>query len=265
MTGFPRTFFIHVMKTGGRSVGQLLRSQFDPAATYPNHRRGDRADVKLFPAKLLALSEQERDRIDFYSVHMPAWVAEHVAPDHVTISVLRDPVARTVSHLRHITRMSGTPDDLTAVYDTPEWRDRLVNYQTRIFGLSKHDFDAESEASDRFASTATEETMQQVTQSLLPFWSTGIGQAEPMDDSHLQRAMERLDRIDVIGTTETSDRFTRRLEQWVGRPLPALELVNASPGGSPAAPDSLIARIRRDNELDLALHEHASRLVRDAD
>ena len=107
---------------------------FPAETTYPGAPEPARAMAKTSLQVLLEVSRAEQRPRDFYSVHMPAWVAEEVAPHHVRVTVLREPVARTISHLRHIARamqlVGGQPafGSLQELYDDPRWHERLVNY-----------------------------------------------------------------------------------------------------------------------------------------
>lgn len=262
MTTRPRVFFVHVMKTGGKSVGKLLGSRFDASAVYPDTTRGEGPDAKVFVEGLLALSDERRAAIECYSVHMPAWIAEHVAPDFTTLTVLREPVARTISHLRHIARIEYAPDDIEEIYDDPGWHGRLTNYQTRLFALSKQDYDDDRERAQRFGEEADEDNRRQLLLDLQQVWTTGITSPGALDDTHLSRAITRLDGFDEVATTENIQALVDRLGPRLGCTLPPIPHVNAAADPQPA-PAALTARIRRDNELDIAFYEHTLELIAD--
>lgn len=258
-----RVFFVHVMKTGGVSVSSLMRSQYTASACYPfplapGEEPGSMRPVvaKVFIDPLLELSDQERQAIDFYSVHMPAWVAAEVAPHHLTVTVLREPVSRTVSHLRHLARIPVLPDDLDELYDDPEVHGRLVNYQTRLFAESKDDYERNMRMVSSITPEQVEASREALEFSLLRFWATGIRRTATVQPSDLDRAMARLDTIDEVGTTDELPSLRRRLEQRFGGALPELTHRNAAPAELPVS-SRLVDRIRQDCALDAALYERA--------
>src|SRR4051794_1428828 len=80
-------FFLHLMKTGGTSLHWLMRSWFTPEEMYPSPTSNALLWEKAFPSLLLDVRAAEPEPRRFYSVHMAAWVADEVAPDHLRITV----------------------------------------------------------------------------------------------------------------------------------------------------------------------------------
>jgi hypothetical protein len=121
--GAPRFFFVHVMKTGGTSFVFQLSANFAPAEVYPNEILDRRAPTDLEPYASLAdlerLSPQRRAQIRVFTGHLPFAARELIGPDVVTLTLLRDPVERTISVLKHFKRLYARYRDLPldAIYD----------------------------------------------------------------------------------------------------------------------------------------------------
>lgn len=246
------------MKTGGTSLSRLLRSQFDPQRTYPQNESGG-AREKLSVWTLLQLGEQRLSEIEFYSVHMPAWVADRVAPDHLMITLLREPVARTVSHLRHIARADNTPDDLEEIYEDPQWRDRVSNYQTRMLSETEQDYLALARTAANSAGfgAASRAELSDLKAQMTLFMRTGVVKPTALTPESLDIALGTLERMDEAGVTEDLEPFVQRLAQRMRCDLPSPRRLNVAANEHLTVAPSLEARIRDDSALDLELYERA--------
>jgi hypothetical protein len=241
------------MKTGGTSVSRAFRRAFSPAQTYPQLQSGDSPDraPKLFVDRLEARRAELGRTPDFVSVHMPAWTADHFGPDHVHAVTLREPVARTVSHLRQIAAHDAMPDDLEEVFALPSIRARLTDYQTRM--LATEDERDTPPALDDVSPEAFRESM-------LHFWVTAAANVEPMTDADLERAVGRLGAIDVVGTTDDLSAFAEDLSEQTGIEPPTIDHDNRGRGSRPVDPDLLDA-IGEATRLDRLLYREARRLA----
>lgn len=253
-------FFVHIMKTGGTTVTGFLREVFDDDAVYPpaNDRVG--SSSKFHPTHLLDLSVQERRHLKMYSVHMPAWVAEAVAPDFCTATVLREPVARTVSHLRQISGNEWAPNRLEEIWDAPEWRLRLVDYQTMHFAAERPDEQRSKEmkrASDE--EFTSEQGRKRLSDALGPVYATAVPTPVSLGRSDLERAKRRLSQFDVVGLTEELTAAGARLARLIGVQAPTLRQGNRTTDMRPVS-RSLLRRLERDLTLDLELYETARAL-----
>lgn len=251
------------MKTGGTSVSKLLRDFYPAAATYPSEDDPNAASTKVSVAKLLAHRTEATQAPSLYPVHMPAWVAEHSAPSHLRATVLREPVERTLSHLRHIARALDT-DDIEAIYDDPAWRDRLSNYQVRLLSATPQQHFQRQEALAQALREALDSGSASPREPGERPWAgparhiayTAIAEGGPLDQHDLDRAIERLGRFELVGSTDRLDAFTRKLGDLLELPLKAAPRLNTSSGGeAPSA--ALLARIRADNALDAVFYERA--------
>lgn len=257
------------MKTAGTAVSSLLRPYYTAEARYPRIELGKMRNQKLYVGQLLHLPPKERAQTLFYSVHMPAWTAQEVAPQHLHVSVLRDPVARTISHLRHIARGLNV-DSLEEIYDDPLWQSRLNNYQTRLFSMRSADHYQRRSAWDAAIakaiaggakSTTPRETETQ-PQPGSPNESgmqremyTGMFEPDPQTQADLSAAIAMVDSFDVVGVTEHLDLLVTQLSHITATKLDAIPRVNAATDQHQACA-ALRERIRRDNTFDTLLYDY---------
>lgn len=255
------------MKTAGSTVHYMLRPYYAAEVSYPNPAFGDTTTQKLFIEQLLQLPDEPKTRNQYVSVHMPAWIAREFAPNHLRVAVLREPVSRTVSHLRHIARALNAPS-LEAIYDNPRWRERLSNYQTRIFSMRKADYEAAKRAWGGAASkghqagavaTGTNESVSNAQQDIGSWMQyallTGTMDTQPLTQDDLVAAIEMVDSFDVVGVTEQLALFISRLSDITHTTIfPGSQRNKALDGLVASAP--LLERIRHDNPFDLQLYAH---------
>lgn len=252
-------FYTHVMKTGGTSLSRAVRAALPADAVYPSEE-GAKSQVvaKTFSHLLLGLDPAVRDRIAFFNVHQPAWVAFAVAPDSVKLTVLRDPIARTISHLRQLAGPDGAPDDLAELYADPEWRNRLANHQTQLFADSQGR--GAPEAGPVGGAELDDDAKEAYRRALGRFWSTGINRPFAVGPHDYDAAVEMLERYDAVGVTDDLAGMRDRVAAVTGLDLAPVPHVNASVRHDDVAPD-LLERIAADNEFDIRLYRHAGELA----
>lgn len=244
-------FFVHVMKTGGTSFTRRLSTRYG-AAVYPSPAEsGDGYPEKLSVGRLQARLADDPPRL--VSVHLPAWTAD-LAPTFLRVTVLREPVARTVSHLRQIARGPGMPDTPEKIWRETALKSQLTDYQTRVFAPRKAppQFDLDG---------ATSEQLREFQAAIIPAMLTGVGHAEPMTEDDLQEAQRSLAIFDVVGITDDLDGFARRVSAACRADLDSLGQENVSPASPPVA-DWLHDEITAATTLDRRLYETARQLAR---
>jgi hypothetical protein len=147
----------------------------------------------------------------------------------IILAMLREPVSRTLSLLRHRKRYVGENRDMTLeeIYDDPWVFPVLIdNYQTRLFAMTEAD--APRSYHDQLV----------------------------IDDARLQIAKQNLDQVDVFGLTEHFDEFVADVRTRLGWKCADVAPQRVSTEDWPV-PDSLRTRIASDNAADVALYEYA--------
>lgn len=248
-------FFIHVMKTAGTTLKSHMRGFYRPDEVYPN-RDEDEAffEANVDVAHLVALPAERKRRIRVYTGHFPYVATELLDVDTITMTVLRDPVERVVSHLRQVYKRPGgflehaaTVRDLELpnyeqLYDDPHLHPRFfANHQCRMFALTADD--------DPLGVTA-------------PFDDPRTDRPPlELDEGRLAIAKEQLAKVDVVGLTEDFEGFCAEVTRRFGIPTEDVVTRNQAPSVAPEVSDSLRARITEDNQMDVALYEHAVALA----
>lgn len=131
--------YVHIPKTGGTSLISILDSKFPERKIFPLHSP---ANENLF----WAFTPQELKQFRFVRGHYrfgpyDESVYRHISQNPICITMLRDPIQRTVSSYRHIIR---TPDHrlhatllangstLRDYLTREEYLPQITNLQTRI-------------------------------------------------------------------------------------------------------------------------------------
>jgi hypothetical protein len=231
-TASRRFFFVHLQKTAGTTLSRQMKRHFDRAAIYPDASDGDIVTCVISVDHLLERWQARGREIQVVTGHFPLCTAELLGGRFTTLTLLRDPVERTLSYLRH--HQKFTPDDrelpLEAIYDDPFRFHGLVhNHMVKMFSLDA------AEMTDG-ALTRVEFTRER-----------------------LERAKANLARVDAVGLQERFDEFCALLVRRYGWRFGDPERVNRTPP-VPVA-DEFRARIATDNALDVELYEFARRLV----
>jgi len=232
-----RFFFIHVMRTGGTTFEQQLRRSFPRAAVYPDPDLdfpGGDIMHHLEVSYLLGLPTDRLDTIRLFYGHFPYVVTEMLRGNLTTFTVLRDPVARTISLLRVMREQREAWHDLTLeqIYDDANMFPRLVhNHQTKVYSITGDDE------------------------------PRSYRDEIDVDDARLALAKRNLARVDVIGLTEQYGEFLDTLRDRFGWQLSEQARLNAA-GGAPEESGPLRSRIAADNAIDVEFYEYARELVR---
>ena len=230
-------FFVHVQKAAGTSLTSQLRSRFGPAAVYPDESDLDPTSTIDGRSVLSVEHLQERWRqrgseIAVVTGHFPLCTTELLGGGFHTFSLLRDPVARTLSYLRHHREL--TPEargqSLEEIYDDPFRFEGLVhNHMVKMFSL----------------------TTSEMTEGALTPVAFG--------PERLEAAKRGLETVDVIGVQEDYERFCRSLERTFGWRLGDRRHMNRT---RPVGVDPAFERrIAEDNADDIALYEFAVELI----
>ena len=230
-----RFFFAHVQKAAGTSLFAQLRRHFDRDEIYP-----DPSDNVPGPAPVLFVSHLQaryavrRGRIRVVTGHFPIRVTEVLDDEFVTLSVLRDPVDRTLSFLRH--HRLRTPADahrsLEEIYSDPiRFHGLIHNNMVKMFSLSPGEM------------------------------ALGDGLMTHVKDfstARFEEAKQRLASVDVLGIDSHFDAFLDELVARFGWRLGQMMHANRTPADDVSA--SFRRRIARDNAADVELFVYAQQL-----
>ena len=233
--GHPqRIFLVHLQKTAGTSLYMRLCRELGRDSVYPlpEHEGVGFSNVNV--DMLRDVFEQRGDEIKAVVGHFPLCTVDLLGVPFTTITVLRDPFARTLSLLRHqrqkVPNQAGaTPEEL---YSEPRiFHTFIHDHMTRMLGI----------------------TAEEMTH--------GMSTLIPHDEALLRRAQEGLERIDIVGLQERFSDFWTDLHTRFGwDPGNEVHANRTEPDGEELDP-KLGFRIRRDNELDFRLYEYAVDLV----
>lgn len=229
-----RFFFVHLLKTAGTSLFVRFQRHFGEDGVYPNPSDGDAVVVapQLVPARLVERWAERGDEIRMVAGHLPFCTQALLDTPFTTLTVLRDPVDRTLSYLRH--HRQRTPEDadrpLEDIYEQQPRFDWLIHdHMVKMLGMS----------------------VEEMTDGMLTSLATG--------PSHLRVALDRLEHeIDLFGLTEHLDTFWQELQDRYGFRLGTNVVTNDT--APTRAPDALRRRIADDNRLDVELYERTVEL-----
>jgi len=236
-------FFVHIMKTAGSDLKVRCLNWFGDEACYP--RTGDDfVFANTVISYLTDLSPERRAETKFYSGHFPFVAVEMFGEPCHTLTIIRDPVDRVVSHLRQVQRhrfgwVQHAPDladvedpTLDQLYDDSFLFPRFFdNHQVRQLSMNVGD-EPESYV-DLF----------------------------DLDQGRLELAMANLAKVDEVGLTRNYDAWLTDLAGRLGLPIRTMKRVQAAPADAPDVSDELRERIVADNAYDIAFYEFAEQLV----
>jgi hypothetical protein len=228
-----RFFFIHLQKTGGTALFRRLRHHFGVGGVYPMPQYQGTPEAVLDVELLAERYARHRAEIRVVTGHFPLCTVDRLGGPFTTFTILREPVERALSFLRHQRqeepRFRGAT--LEEIYEDPVCRDGLLrNHMVRMLSLST----------------------DEMTHGAL----TKIH----VDIERLAQARDALERtVDVVGIQERYDDFCEALAKRFGWHLGEPQFANRS--APEEASDRLRERIAVDNELDTRLYHFAAELI----
>jgi hypothetical protein len=237
--GIQRFFLAHMQKTAGTTLRDRLRATFPEDEIYPNRSDGSDARVSVISVAHLRERWQVRGRqIRLLTGHFPVRTVELLGVPFVTITILRHPVERTLSFLRHQAerRQRGATEDtpLVEIYeDRFRFEHMIQNHMVRTLSLSPTEMLAHD----------------------------GVLTPVPYTRERLELAKEALAKLDLFGLQDRFEEFCDELGDRygldVGGPL------RSNTTGPADVPDGFTDRIAEDNALDMALYEYGCALYRE--
>lgn len=231
----PRRFFVvHLQKSAGTTLRDRFRATFSSEAIYPNQSDGVVGHSVISLSNLLERWKARRDELRLIAGHFPLSTVELLDADFVTLSILRPPVERTLSYLRHQKMLNPADRDrsLEEIYDDPfRFTGLIRNHMTRMFSIG----------ADEMAS------------------GDGVLTDVPDTPARLERAKEGIAGLHGFGLQpcfeEFWDDFAPRYGLELGEPVHS-NRTEPDDGLT----EALIARITEDNAADLELYDFAARL-----
>ena len=230
----PRFFFIHMMKTGGGTFRQHVYRNFRAGEVYPDREHDPdmrRANTRL--DYLLNISRERRMSTMAYTGHFPFVATDLMGGRFVTITILRHPVERTLSHLKHYKRYRPQCQEMSLeeIYDDHSFFTTLIhNYQSKLFALTAEDY------------VMSQTHILEVT------------------DDRLAIAKRNLESVDVLGLNEHYGALVEEMQQRFGWQFDAQVQNQHVSDNAWAASPVLLRRIAEDNSADLAFYDHAREL-----
>jgi hypothetical protein len=268
MSDSPVFLFVHVMKTGGTSLVFQLLEEFPGKELYPSASvdRRHPTDAESYGSipDLVALTPERRAAIRMYAGHFPYMARELIGGELTTLTLLREPVARTISLLKHFKRLYERYSELSLdeIYEDPfVFRHFIENHQTKVFSVA---------IDDRPKTIAGTVSYREIRAYLTgspadpdPAAASATPDTITIDAGRLARAKSNLALVDVIGVNDRFQSFVEALHVrfgWWPAGLAGEARANASsePWDASAA---LRARIARENRFDVELYEYANELA----
>jgi hypothetical protein len=216
-----------------------LRASFTDEEIYPNETDGpDARHAVISVSHLRKRWEARGDKIRLLTGHFPVRTVELLDAPFVTVTVLRHPVDRTLSFLRHqaTRRQRGATEDtpLVDIYEDPFRFDAMIhNHMVRMLSIAPDEMGP----------------------------GDGALATVPYTHERLDRAKAALAALDLFGLQEHFDEFCAELGGRYGLDVGAPLRVNVTEQGE--TPPGLADRIAADNALDMELYEYACRLYRE--
>jgi hypothetical protein len=227
--------FLHPMKCGGTALTMGLSLLAGP---WPKL-------LDVWVDQLVCMPQPVLANAMLVTGHLPYSALAVLPAETAVCTVVREPVARTLSHYAHV-RTHGRQMDLSLeeFVSADRWRSVWVNYQARQLAL---DVPVEEAWQGRLAGTGG---LQEVLD------------AEPdIDEDELtERALTRLRKIDVVGVADDLDAVAASVAELWGKPAPPL-LVPSNESLVTVPPSDVTDRVRvlieQGTAADAALYREA--------
>lgn len=250
----PPVYFLHIMRTGGTALSTGLRDLL-------GHRR---CLTDIFMDHLVALPPYVFEHASLVAGHLSYEAVEVLPPGFAVVTVLRDPVERTLSHYAKVRQdpevLAENPGlSLEEFVASPRWRTLVENYQARHLVHRAGLAGAWREFSPQDRYQALGPLFPPVHS--LPLQSVFDSTPLSVPPDRLESAaLARLDEIEFVGVTEELDgAFAKVAAAWGVDDPPRLPRLHAFDSRARAGdlPPSVVETIVEANQVDMALYEAA--------
>jgi hypothetical protein len=248
-------YLMHIMKTGGTALVEGLTAVAD----------GRFCVHQTFLDHLVAMPELVRRGASLVSGHLGMEAVELLPTDLITSTVIRNPVERVLSHYSHVLRdpaLQTQTIDLTLeeFVQSPRWRPYASNFQAtnlvQKIGLS-----------DIWSRHSPRDLLERLP-GLPAGWHPELPVQAVFEMTPLamsaeelrRRALDQLDRIDHVGTSDDLEAlFGVLARRWGVESPPPLGRSNVGTNRSPVEqiPAELVVAINDANPVDWELYERA--------
>ena len=229
-----RYFFVHCMKTAGTSLFFQLRNQiFDKEQVYPTEHELGVPEATFDVGFLQEKVQKSYDNIQLISGHFPFCTMEILGGGFKSFTVVREPLARTLSYLRHHRKLTPSDQDKTLeeIYSDPfRFEAQIQNHMVKMFSLTPE----------------IGKNSMLVKVDFTP--------------DHLERAKTNLQSVDVIGCQENYAEFCQNLSQTFGWQFKRMIRGNVSED-TEGVSEAFKNRILKDNALDVEFYNFALELI----
>ena len=224
-----RCFFVHVQKTAGGTFRRHVQVSLPPGSLFPEGEfEPDPLRAYWHLDALRQITEERRAQIRMYCGHYPFAATDLVPDDPLRLTILREPVARTISYLRMAAREPRHAGrSLEEIYDDGfAFPFFIRDHQAKVFAMTLDD----------------------------PLES--IMDVIDVDDQRLAVALDNLDRVDVLGMADDLPGFLHEVAERTGWSLQAVPDVHVGRHRA-EVPASLRRRIAAENPADLEFYGQA--------
>lgn len=241
-----RLVFMHIMKTGGTSLGELFASWAPPGR---GRSRLYIDDLLLTPPALVA-------RLTVISGHLPYEALGLIPGRFRTATLLRDPVARSISHYSELKRSHPRYADLTFAefVQNDFYAAASGNYQARQLAHRIGLDEVWSAYSPQVRLSGLQaDDKRYPAQSLFDSTPVTVSDSELFDV-----ARQNLADLDYVGITEELDVVAAQVADLLGARLDRVPRLNVSPPFDMSQLSGPVARaLHRRTEVDRELHHLA--------
>jgi hypothetical protein len=236
-------FFMHIPKTGGLSLIKLLDAQFQPSEIFPLHSVASWKELETFPPEQLARYRLVRGHFRFGPLDRQ--IFRYFCQNPLILTMLRDPVSRTISAYRYVKR-----DERARIHE-----EVVSQHMTLLDYVTYPPF------SGRISNVQTQTVL-----GVVPGSPNRPGDEHKLsDEAMLMLAKEKLESFAFFGLTERFEDSVRLMAYTFGWPMvdqvPS-ENISPHPSSHESIEAEALAVIRKKTHLDARLYTFATELFK---